>query len=63
MFNADGRDVCAGWWRGGVRVFLGGEIEGILAGRGGMRVMWGVLRGKTVAGEWYNAAMFDGRER
>ena len=46
-----------------VRVFLGGEIEGILAGRGGMRVMWGVLRGKTVAGEWYNAAMFDGRER
>ena len=39
------------------------EIEGTLAGRGGMRVMWGVLRGKTVAGEWYNAAMFDGRER
>ena len=40
-------------WRGGEEGagILGWcEIEGILAGGGGMRVMWGVLRGKMVAG-------------
>ena len=49
-FNADG-GMCVRWVvERRVRVFLqGGEIEGIWAGGGGMRVMWGVLRGKMVA--------------
>ena len=48
--NADGEMCVLGGGEEGAGIFGWCEIEGILAGGGGMRVMWGVLRGKMVAG-------------